>query len=106
MNADNNVLDAEYEILDDDLKMILRDRYEDASHLFTREAQDKRRNNRLIFTGKIALFMAVVCGFMAWANAMGMMSIWKMILGMISCSLVVGYNIGVCVCHNKGWRGA
>lgn len=98
--------ESTFEAFDDELKAIMKNRYQDESELFTPEAQDQRRNNRLMFTLKIAAFMGVLSGFLTWANTTGMMSTGKMVFGICLCSLVVGYNVGVCVCHNKGWRGA
>ena len=100
------VMDAEFEPFDDELKRIMKSRYEDKSHLFTPEAQEQRRNNRLMFTLKIAAFMACMCFCMIWANSVGLMSVLFMTFGVGTCTAVIGYNIAVCVCHNKGWRGA
>ena len=97
---------VEPDLMDDELKIIMGNRYQDESHLFTPAAQDKRRNNRLMFTRNIAILMGVLCGFMTWMNQVGIMSTWLMALGVSVCSIVVGYNVGVCICHNKGWRGA
>ena len=106
MKEYETVMDAEFEPFDDDLKKIMKNRYQDESHLFTPEAQEQRRRNREKFTLKIAAFMACLIGFVSWLNGMGMMSggwygFWVSVF-----SIAVGYNFGVCVCHNKGWRGA
>lgn len=106
MNRNETVIDTEFEPFDDELKGIMKGRYEDKSELFTPAAQDQRRNNRLMFTLKIAAFMAGLIFFATWAHYMGMMSaIWYGFWVSVFSS-AVGYNIGVCVCHNKGWRGA
>ena len=96
----------EFEPFDDELKAIMKNRYQDKSELFTPAAQDQRRNNRLMFTLKIAAFMACLCFFAIWANAEGLMSAVKMAGAIAVSAAVIGYNVGVCVCHNKGWRGA
>ena len=92
------------ELLDDDLKKILGKRYQDTSHLFTPEAQERRRNNRLVFTLRITAFMASIMFFVSWAKYMGFLSdgLFGFCIGM--CNTVVGYNAGVCVSHMKGWR--
>ena len=92
------------ELLDEDLKMILGKRYQDTSHLFTPEAQERRRNNRLVFTLRIMAFMACMIFFISWAKSMGFMSDGQFGLWMVLCGSVVGYNAGVCVSHMKGWR--
>lgn len=106
MDRNETVMDAEFEPFDDELKRIMKGRYQDKSELFTPEAQNQRRNNRLMFTLKIAAFMACMIFFMVWANGAGLMSVGIMIFGVGTCTAVAGYNIAVCVCHNKGWRGA
>ena len=92
--------------MDWELKRILANRYEDMSDKFTPEAQQERRNNRLRFTISITCFILLICNFMLWACSNGLMgavlTFVLICLGMIA----IGYNIGVCVCHNKGWRGA
>ena len=95
---------ASDELLDADLKKILGNRYQDVSHLFTEEAQERRRNNREIFTLRIAAFMGVLMAFAVWAHLVGIMSTGAMCIGIGICNLVVGYFAGVCVSHNKGWR--
>lgn len=100
-----DVMDSSFEPLDDDLKMILGNRYEDCSHLFTPEARQKRRNNRLRLTGEIAGFCGVICGFLMWAEKIGFISRGVSIAGIIVSALVVGYNAGVCVCKNRGYWG-
>ena len=97
----SNVAD---ELLDDDLKKILGKRYQDTSHLFTTESQERRRNNRLVFTLRIMAFMASMMFFISWAKSMGFMSdgLFGLLMGL--CGSVVGYNAGVCVSHMKGWR--
>ena len=92
------------ELLDEDLKMILGKRYQDTSHLFTPEAQERRRNNRLVFTLRIMAFMACMMFFISWANSMSFMGdgLFGLLMGL--CGSVVGYNAGVCVSHMKGWR--
>ena len=42
-NFKNETMDAPYELMDDELKGILGKRYQDESHLFTPEAQARRR---------------------------------------------------------------
>ena len=106
MKENETVIDAEFEPFDDELKGIMKGRYEDKSDLFTPAAQDQRRNKRLMFTLKIAAFMACLCLFMCWANHAGLMADGLMTIGIGLCTSVLGYNFGVCVCHNKGWRGA
>ena len=97
--------DTGYE-MDDDLKEILGKRYEDISEKFTPEAQQARRNNRLRFTICISGLCVIMCNFMLWALGQGLANVGLAFLGVSACMIVVGYNIGVCVCHNKGWRGA
>lgn len=92
------------ELLDDDLKMILGKRYQDMSHLFTPEAKQRRRNNRLVFTLRITAFMLTLMFSISWMTHMGFMS-----TGLYGCltsafATVIGYNAGVCVSHMKGWR--
>ena len=101
---DNNVAVRADELLDEDLKNILGKRYEDMSDKFTPEAQERRRNNRAIFTIKISVFMMVLMFSMCWANSVGLMSDNAYGLGLTLSALVVGYNLGVCVSHMKGWR--
>lgn len=95
-----------FEAFDDELKAIMKNRYKDKSDLFTPAAQDRRRRNREKFTLKITVFMACLIAFVSWLNIMGMMSTGLMGTCISYCSMVIGYNFGVCVCHNKGWRGA
>lgn len=92
------------EFLDDDLKQILGNRYQDESHLFTPEAQERRRNNRLIFTARIAAFMMTLMFGISWMNSVGFISTGSFGFWISMCSIVVGYNAGVCVSHMKGWR--
>ena len=106
MKEYENAIDAEFEPFDDELKGIMKNRYQDESHLFTPEAQEQRRNNRLMFTLKISAFLIGLCFFCLWANVEGLMSVGKMAGAIAGCAIMIGYNIGVCVCHNKGWRGA
>ena len=92
------------ELLDEDLKMILGKRYQDTSHLFTPEAQERRRNNRLVFTLRITAFLACMMFCFSWMNLMGFMSTgWYGCL-ISACAMVIGYNAGVCYSHMKGWR--
>ena len=100
----NNVAVVSDELLDDSLKVILGNRYQDESHLFTPEAQQIRRNNRVIFTAKIAAFMLALMYFATWANSVGFISNDQCSFWISVCSIVVGYNAGVCVSHLKGWR--
>lgn len=97
-------MDERFELLDDGLKEILGKRYEDISDQFTPEAQEKRRNNREVFTLRIAAFMATLIFFMVWADCMGLMAHGIATFGISICTMVVGYFAGVCVSHNKGWR--
>ena len=92
------------ELLDEDLKMILGKRYQDESHLFTPEAQEKRRNNRLVFTLKITAFMMPLMFSTYWMHSMGFMSTSWFWFVTNCCATVIGYNAGVCVSHMKGWR--
>lgn len=92
------------ELLDEDLKQILGKRYQDESYLFTPEAQQRRRNNRLMFTLKITAFMLVQMFFLYWAQGMGFMSAGWFGIWIGLCAIVIGYNAGVCVSHMKGWR--
>jgi hypothetical protein len=94
------------DIFDDELKQILGARYQETNHNFTPEAQQRRRNNRMQFTCRIALLLGVISGFLIWANRTGLMSYWLTITGLIACAMVTGYNMAVCACHNQGWRGA
>ena len=91
-------------LLDHELKMILGSRYEDMSDKFTPEAQKRRRNNRLIFTVRISLFVLVICNTMLWAVGEGLMDAGLFLILLCLGMIVIGYNIGVCVSHNKGWR--
>lgn len=100
------VIDAEFEPFDDELKRIMKSRYQDKSDLFTPEAQERRRNNREIFTLKITAFMLTLCISVACLNNMGLIPDVLVNFGVAVCAAVAGYNVGVCVCHNKGWRGA
>lgn len=101
----NNPADTGYE-MDDELKGILANRYTDMSDKFTPEAQQERRNNRLRFTVSISCFCLLISNFMLWACSSGLMDVVLTLFGCAVCMIVIGYNIGVCVCHNKGWRGA
>ena len=92
------------ELLDDDLKMILGKRYQDESYLFTPEAQERRRNNRLVLTVKITAFMLAMMVTIGWAKSMGFLTDGQFGLWIGLCAAVVGYNAGVCVSHMKGWR--
>ena len=96
----------EFEPFDDELKAIMKNRYQDKSELFTPAAQDQRRNNRLMFTLKISVLLIGLCFFFVFLNAIGIMSTVGMVSGFSGCAAVAGYNVGVCVRHNKGWRGA
>ena len=104
MDKKNNVAAASEELLDESLKVILGNRYQDESHLFTPEAQQIRRNNRVIFTIKIAAFMLVLMWSAIWANSVGILTDDRCGFCLSVCSIVVGYNAGVCVSHLKGWR--
>lgn len=106
MKEHENVIDAEFEPFDDDLKRIMRSRYEDKSELFTPAAQDQRRRNREEFTLKIIAFMLSLCIPMIIMNNLGVVPDGLMIFTVAICAAVAGYNVGVCICHNKGWRGA
>ena len=106
MEEYESVMDAEFEPFDDELKGIMKGRYQDKSDLFTPEAQDQRRRNREEFTMKITAFMLSLCISVIVLNNMGLATDALMIFIVASCAAVAGYNIGVCVCHNKGWRGA
>ena len=92
------------DLLDEDLKMILGQRYQDESHLFTPEAQDRRRNNRLVFTLRITAFMMALVFGISWAKSMSFLTDGQFGLWIGLCAAVVGYNAGVCVSHMKGWR--
>ena len=92
------------ELLDEDLKMILGKRYQDESYLFTPEAQERRRNNRLVFTLRIAAFMLAMMFAIGWAKSMNFLTDGQFGLWIGLCASVVGYNAGVCVSHMKGWR--
>ena len=102
MNNKNFV--ASDELLDADLKQILGKRYEDMSDKFTPEAQQKRRNNRLMFTVRVSLFVLTICNSMVWAMREGLVGVGFLLLTWCVGMIVIGYNIGVCVSHNKGWR--
>lgn len=92
------------ELLDEDLKMILGKRYQDESHLFTPEAQERRRNNRLVFTLRIAAFMMALMFGISWAKSMNFLTDGQFGLWIGLCAAVIGYNAGVCISHMKGWR--
>lgn len=101
----NNPADTGYE-MDDELKRIMGKRYEDMSDKFTPEAQRERRNNRLRFTFHISLFCLAIVNSLMWACGQGFVGVGTFLFGLSAAMIVIGYNIGVCVCHNKGWRGA
>jgi len=106
-NLEEKVTAAEtgYE-MDAELKQIMGSRYKDMSDKFTPEAQQKRRNNRRRITWYIAIFCLSACRFLLWGFAEGMVNPLVAYFGSLACMICLGYNIGVCVCHNKGWRGA
>ena len=104
MENKNVVAVASDEILDADLKTILGKRFEDMSDKFTPEAQEQRRNNRLVFTLKMAGFLGTMVFAFAWADSMGLMAHGLATSCISFCTLVVGYLAGVCVSHMKGWR--
>ena len=104
MDKKNNVAAASEELLDESLKVILGNRYQDESHLFTPEAQQIRRNNRVMFTIKITAFLLVMMMSAKWFNSVGILTDNQFGLWISLCSTVVGYNAGVCVSHLKGWR--
>lgn len=92
--------------MDAELKHIMGSRYEDWSDKFTPEAQQERRNNRLRFTLQLVGFILILMFFVNWAERMGLMSsAWATLLRCVG-GFTTGYNVAVCVCHNKGWRGA
>lgn len=92
------------ELLDADLQQMLGNRYTDMSHLFTPEAQQRRRNNRLMFTLKITAFLVTLMYTISWMYSMDFLTTeWFGIL-IAGCAIVIGYNAGVCVSHMKGWR--
>ena len=95
-----------FEPFDDELKAIMKNRYQDKSHLFTPEAQAQRRRNREEFTMKITAFMLSLCISMIIMNNIGVVPDGLVIFTVAICAAVAGYNVGVCICHNKGWRGA
>lgn len=92
------------ELLDADLKQILGKRYEDMSDKFTPEAQERRRNNREVFTLKITAFIGTLIFFLSWCDCAGLMAHGVATFGISICTLVMGYFFGVCISHNKGWR--
>ena len=92
------------ELLDADLKKILGNRYEDMSDKFTPEAQERRRNNRVIFTARISVLILVLMFSACWANSVGILTDNQYGLGLVLGGIVAGYNAGVCVSHLKGWR--
>lgn len=102
--TDTRMAVQETELLDNELKKILGSRYEDISDKFTPEAQKERRNNRLMFTAKISLFILVICRTMLWAVGEGLMDAGLFLICLCLGMIVIGYNIGVCDSHNKGWR--
>lgn len=104
-NVNAKPVETGYE-MDEELKSILAKRYEDMSNKFTPEAQQERRNNRLKFTFQVSVFLLSVVYFTVWAASKGFASPWTALLVICICMIVIGYNIGVCVSHNKGWRGA
>ena len=92
------------ELLDADLQQMLGNRYSDITELFTPEAQQRRRNNRLMFTLKITAFLLCLMHCINWLYSMTFLSngwYWFLTSG---CGAVIGYNAGVCVSHMKGWR--
>lgn len=97
-------MSKENELLDEDLKQILGSRYEDMSDKFTPEAQERRRNNREVFTLRITAFIGALIFFMAWADGAGLMAHAIATTGISFCTMVAGYFFGVCISHNKGWR--
>lgn len=92
------------ELLDEELRKILGRRYEDASHLFTKEAQRRRRSSREILTLKVTAFMGSLIIFFAGTGRLGLISQGVSTFGISVCTMVIGYFLGVCVSHNKGWR--
>ena len=92
------------ELLDEDLKQMLGNRYSDMSNLFTPEAQDRRRNNRLMFTIKITAFQMTLMYTITWIHSMGFIDTGWFGFLIAGCATVIGYNAGVCVSHMKGWR--
>ena len=92
------------ELLDADLKKILGKRYEDMSDKFTPEAQQMRRNNRVIFTARISVLILVLMFSAYWANSVGILTDNQYGLGLVLGGIVAGYNAGVSVSHLKGWR--
>lgn len=94
------------EIFDEELKAIIGHRYEDISDKFTEEAQERRRNNRLLFTAKISVILVLIVNTLVWAFQAGLSSFGFTAMGITLCAAAIGYNVGICVCHNKGWRGA
>ena len=94
------------EIFDEELKAIIGHRYEDISEQFTPEAQERRRNNRLQFTLRVSVVLAVLVNTLIWLHNAGLASFGFATFGIAICTAAIGYNVGVCVCHNKGWRGA
>lgn len=103
-NFKNEAMDSPYELMDDELKGILGKRYQDESHLFTPEAQERRRNNRVVFTIRITAFMIVLMFGVRWANSVGIFTSEELTFWVSICSIVIGYNAGICVSHLKGWR--
>lgn len=102
--TENNSIPMADELLDEDLKKILGKRYQDVTHLFTPEAQEKRRNHRVTFTVKIALFFMSLTYLTLWAHFEGFMRVGTMAGTIAGFAGIIGYNIGVCVSHLKGWR--
>ena len=100
---DNKKIVAD-ELFDEDLKQILGKRYEDMSDKFTPEAQQKRRNNREVFTLRMAAFLGAMMFFAVWAHLVGILSTGAMCSTIGICNLAMGYFFGVCISHNKGWR--
>ena len=93
------------ELLDADLQQMLGNRYSDITELFTPEAKQQRRNNRLKFTLQITAFLFCLMHCINWLHSMEFLTAgwhWFLICG---CGAVIGYNAGVCVSILKGWRG-
>ena len=92
------------ELLDEELEQILGSRYQDATELFTEDAQERRRDHRVMITFRMTAFMLALMSFCAWAERTGLIAARSFGIGIGLCCLVIGYSFGVCVSHLKGWR--
>ena len=102
---ENTKINVAEELLDEDLKKILGNRYHDVTHLFTEEAKQHRRDLRVQFTLRMAAFLGVMVCFCVWCMNEGLMSVSTCLIFVSACTMVVGYLAGVCVSYLKRMEG-